>query len=85
MAEAELGRITHYFSKLGVAAIEITQDALRLGDTIHVKGHTSDFVVKIDSMQIDGKSVDEAKAGQSIGIRVPEHAREHDLVYKVVE
>ena len=85
MAEAELGRITHYFSKLGVAAIEITQDALRLGDTIHVKGHTSDFVVKIDSMQIDGKSVDEAKAGQSLGIRVPEHAREHDLVYKVVE
>ena len=85
MAEAELCRITHYFSKLGVAAIEITQDALRLGDTIHVKGHTSDFVLKIDSMQIDGKSVDEAKAGQSIGIRVPEHAREHDLVYKVVE
>jgi putative protease len=85
MAEAEIGRITHYFSKIGVAAIEITQDALRLGDTIHVKGHTSDFVVKVDAMQIDGKSVDEAKAGESIGIRVPEHAREHDLVYKVVE
>jgi putative protease len=85
MAEAELGRITHYFSKIGVAAIAITQDVLRLGDTIHVKGHTSDFVVKIDSMQIDGKSVDEAKAGQSIGIRVPQHAREHDMVYKVVE
>ena len=85
MAEVELGRITHYFSKIGVAAIAIAQDALRLGDTIHVKGHTSDFLVKIDSMQIDGKSVDEAKAGQSIGIRVPQHAREHDVVYKVVE
>jgi hypothetical protein len=85
MAEAELGRITHYFSKIGVAAIEITQDALRLGDTIHVKGHTSDFTMKIESMQIDGKAVDEAKAGQSIGIRVPQHAREHDTVYKVVE
>ncbi len=85
MAEVELGRITHYFSKIGVAAIAIAQDAIRLGDTIHVKGHTSDFLVKIDSMQIDGKSVDEAKAGQSIGIRVPQHAREHDVVYKVVE
>jgi hypothetical protein len=85
MAEAELGRITHYFSKIGVAAIAITQDTLRLGDTIHVKGHTSDFVMKIESMQIDGKTVAEAKAGESIGIRVPEHAREHDVVYKVVE
>jgi putative protease len=85
MAEVELGKITHYFSKIGVAAIQITQDTLRVGDTIHIKGHTSDFSEKIDAMQIDGKSVSEATAGQTVGLRVKEHAREHDQVFKVVE
>ncbi len=85
MAEVELGKVTHYFGKIGVAAIEITQDTLAVGDTIHVKGHTSDFTQKIDSMQIDGQPVEEATVGQSVGIRTAEHAREHDAVYKVVE
>ena len=85
MAEVELGRITHYFGKIGVAAIEITQDSLAVGDTIHIKGHTSDFNEKVDSMQIDGNAVTEATAGQSVGIKVAEHAREHDKVYKVIE
>ena len=85
MAEVELGKITHYFSKIGVAAIEITHDTLRVGDTIRVKGHTSDFLQKIDSMQIDGQSVSEATIGQSVGLRVKDHAREHDQVFKLVE
>ena len=85
MAEVEIGKVIHYFSKAGVAAIQITQDTLRVGDTIHVKGHTSDFTQKIDSMQIDNKAVDEATPGQSIGLRVKDHAREHDQVFKVVE
>ena len=85
MAEVELGRVTHYFGRIGVAAIEITQDLLAVGDTIHVKGHTTDFTQQIDSMQIDGQSVDEATVGQSVGIRVSEQTREHDTVYKVVE
>ena len=85
MAEVELGKVTHYFSKIGVVAIEITQDTLCVGDTIHIKGHTSDFSQKIDSMQIDGKSVAEATIGQSVGLRVTEHAREHDQVFKVVQ
>jgi hypothetical protein len=85
MAEVELGKVTHYFSKIGVVAIQITQDTLRVGDTIRIKGHTSDFTQKIDSMQIDGKAVDEATVGQSIGLRVKDHAREHDQVFKVVE
>ncbi len=85
MAEVELGRVTHYFGKIGVAGIEITQDSLAVGDTIHVKGHTSDFTQKIDSMQIDGQSVGEVTVGQSIGIKVSEHAREHDMVYKVLQ
>lgn len=85
MVEAEVGRVTHYFSKIGVAAIEITQDRLAVGDTIRVKGHTSDFLQKIDSIQIDGKSVPEATVGQSIGIKTAEHARVHDQVFKVVD
>jgi len=85
MAEVELGKITHYFGRIGVAAIEITQGTLAVGDKIHVKGHTSDFTQGIDSMQIDGKSVDEATMGQSVGVKVVDHAREHDTVYKVIE
>jgi translation initiation factor IF-2 len=85
MAEVELGKVTHYFGKIGVVAIEITQDSLTVGDTIHIVGHTSDFAHTVQSMQIDGQPVEEATVGQSVGIKVPEHAREHDLVYKVVE
>ena len=85
MAEVEIGKVIHYFSKAGVAAIQVTQDVLRVGDTIHVKGHTSDFTQKIDSMQVDNQAVPEAATGQTIGLRVKEHAREHDLVYKLVE
>jgi len=68
-----------------VAAIEITQDTLAVGDTIHVKGHTSDFRQTVDSMQIDGQPVEEATVGQSVGMKIAEHAREHDTVYKVIE
>ena len=85
MAEVEIGSVTHYFSKIGVAAIQITHDALRVGDTIHIKGHTSDFTQKIDSLQIDNKPVQEAVAGQGVGFKVADHARQHDKVFKVVE
>jgi hypothetical protein len=85
MADVEIGKVTHYFSKIGVAAITITNDILRVGDTIRFKGHTSDFTQKVDSMQIDNKTVSEAGVGQSVGMRIAQHAREHDLVYKVVD
>jgi hypothetical protein len=85
MTEVEIGTVTHYFSKIGVAAIQITHDALRVGDTIHIKGHTSDFTQKIDSMQLDNKPVLEAAAGQAVGFKIAEHARQHDKVYKMVE
>jgi len=82
--EVEIGHITHYFGKIQVAAIELSEGELSVGDTIHIKGHTSDFTQRIDSMQIDNESVDHAQKGQSIGIRVSEHARKHDKVYRVV-
>ena len=85
MVEEEIGKDTRYFGKLGVAGIEITHGTLRVGDTIHVHGHTSDFTETIDSMQIDNQSVEEATIGQVIGLTVPEHARVHDIVFKVID
>ena len=83
MAEEQIGRVTHYFGKAGVAAIQITAGTLAVGDTIRIKGHTSDFTQPVDSMQIDGKGVQQSSIGQSVGIKVKQHAREHDVVYKM--
>ena len=82
--EKQVGRITHFFSKIGVAAIEL-EDELKVGDTIHVKGHTSDWTQNVSSMQIEHDKVEKAGPGDEIGIKVEGHAREHDIVYKVVE
>lgn len=82
--EVKIGHVTHYFGKILVAAIELTEGELSVGDTIRIKGHTSDFTEKIESMQIDKASVPRATKGQSIGIRVKEHARVGDEVYKVL-
>jgi putative protease len=83
--EEEIGRVTHYFTRIGVAAIDIKKGELKVGDTIHIKGHTTDFYQKIDSMQIEHQPVEKAEAGQSVGIKVSEHVRENDIVYKVTE
>lgn len=85
MAETKIGVVTHYFGKIRVAAVEITEGELRVGDTIHFKGHTSDFNQTVDSMQIEHGSVDVVRAGQSVGLKVREHAREHDEVFKVTQ
>ncbi|MCK4419568.1 translation elongation factor-like protein [Candidatus Aerophobetes bacterium] len=66
------------------AAIEL-EGNLKIGDTIHIKGHTTDFEQKIESMQIENKPVEEAKAGDSIGVKIEERARRNDVVYKVIE
>lgn len=84
MAEQFIGQVTHYFGKAGVAAIEITKGELRIGDTIHVVGKATDFTQEIESMQIDHDSVESAKAGDRLGIRVAEAARKKDKIYKVV-
>ena len=84
MEERLVGVVQHYFSHISVAAIEL-QDNLAAGDTIHIKGHTSDFMTKVGSLQIEHDTVEKAGPGDSIGIKVPEHAREHDQVFKVIE
>lgn len=78
----EIGKVTHYFTNLSVAIIEL-KDTLKVGDKIRIKGATSDFKQKVESMQIEHEKVEEAKKGQGIGLKVKEHARENDTVYKI--
>ena len=82
--EQRIGVVSHYYSKINVAGI-VLEDELAVGDTIHIKGHTTDFVEKVDSIQIEHETVDRAKKGDDVGIRVKEHTREHDVVYKIVD
>jgi putative protease len=84
MAEQKIGVVTHYFGKIGVAALKITNGELRVGDTIHVKGHTSDFTPTVDSMQVEHESVEVARTGDEVGMKTAEYVREHDAVLKVV-
>ncbi|MBU4178351.1 MAG: translation elongation factor-like protein, partial [Actinobacteria bacterium] len=69
MPEQEIGRVSHYFNHINVAALELTGE-LAVGDTIHIKGHTSDFTEIVDSMQIEHDSVEKAGPGDSVGIKV---------------
>ena len=80
--EMQIGKITHYFPKIGVAVVEITEGSIKVGDEIHIKGHTTDFLQKVNSMQSEHENVDIAELGISIGIKVSEPARANDLVYK---
>ena len=83
--EKKIGMVTHYFGKINVAIIKIEEDGLKIGDTIHIKGHTSDFTQKIESMELEHKPIQEAKVGDSIGLKISEHAREGDVVSRVIE
>jgi len=81
--EVAAGVVTHYYSHLGVAVIQVNKGEIKTGDIIHVKGHTTDFTQAIDSMEYEHQHVDVATAGRSVGIKVKDHAREHDIVYLV--
>ena len=77
----EIGRITHFFSKINVAVIEL-KAPLKVGDTIVIKGPTTDFQQVVESMQIENKNVQTGEAGQSIGMKVIQRVRETDRVYR---
>jgi hypothetical protein len=80
--EVRVGVVSHYFGHLAVAAVRL-EVVLKVGDTIRILGHTSDFRQRVDSMQIEHQAVTEAIAGDEIGLKVVQHAREHDVVYRV--
>ena len=83
MKEHEIGYVSKYFGQISVAAIEITAGKIGVGDTIHIKGHTTDTNEKIKSLQIEHNVVENAKKGDSTGIKVTEKVRRKDKVFKI--
>lgn len=84
MPEVEVGHISDFFAKPVVAGITLT-GTLKVGDKVHVKGHTTDLELTVSSMQINNADVTEAKAGDGVGIKVPDRVRPGDKVYKVTD
>jgi putative protease len=83
MPEQEIGVVTHFFSKISVAIVKLN-DALKVGETIHVKGAHDDFNQVIDSMQVEHQNVSEAKIGDEVGIKVSGKVHENDKVFRVI-
>ena len=83
MEEKEIGQVEDFFAHVNVIAVKLTGD-LSVGDRIHVKGHTTDFIQEVTSMQIEHQTVIKAKAGDDVGIKVTEKVRHEDKVFKVI-
>src|SRR5262245_28501121 len=83
-AEQRIGVVTHYYSHLSVVAIQLEPGTtLRVGDVIHIRGHTTDFTQKVESLEVNHAPVTELGPHDDFGLKVVEHAREHDVVHKV--
>jgi hypothetical protein len=78
-----IGVVTHYFGRVGVGVIALDSGELRVGDTIHVRGHTTDFYQRVNRIEIDHAAVEIARPGQSVGVAITQRVREHDEVFKV--
>lgn len=81
MEEQQLGKIIHYFDKIGVGVIKLDA-TLKVSDTIHVKGKTSDFEQAVESMQVDKKSVQSGKKGDEVAVKLDQPAKEGDAILK---
>lgn len=82
MADFKVGKITHYFDKIGVAVVELTGN-LAVGDSIKVAGQGDEFTMEVDSMQVEHEQIKEAKKGDTIGLKVEQPVKEGYEVYKV--
>ena len=83
MPEIEVGKVSAFFTRPVVAGI-VLSGVLKVGDKIHIKGHTTDLTLTVESMQIDNRPVAEAASGAIIGLKVPDRVRQEDTVYKAV-
>lgn len=81
MAEEQVGKIIHYYDKIGVGVVRL-EGILKVGDAIHVKGKASDFEQTVESMQLEHESVDSGNKGQEVAVKLNEKAHEGDIVYK---
>lgn len=84
MPEIEIGVVTHYFAKVSVAVFQITNGTLSIGDNVHIQGSATDCSMTVSSMQIEHQQVQQAKKGDSIGVKVDTKMHEHDKIFKVV-
>jgi putative protease len=82
--EVEIGKVTHYYSHLNVAVLELT-DGLKVGEHIHILGHTTDFIQKVISMEVNHHHVVQVHPGDNVALKVIEPVRVHDVVYRVAE
>jgi translation elongation factor EF-1alpha len=79
--ETAIGTVTHYFGHLSVAAVSLT-DSLRVGDRIHIVGHTTDLEQRVDSMEVEHAKVESAGPGDDVALAVSDHVREHDQIFR---
>jgi hypothetical protein len=82
--EVEIGRVTHYYNHINVAVLKLNEN-LKLGDLIHIQGHSTDFTQRVSSMEVEHHAVVWVKPGDDVAIKVIEPVHEHDIVYRVVE
>ncbi|MCL6641959.1 MAG: translation elongation factor-like protein [Candidatus Bipolaricaulota bacterium] len=83
MEEKPIGKVTHFFGRISVAVLDLTEP-LKVGETIHIKGHTTDLTQRVESMQVEHKEIQEAKPGEQVAIKVTGRVHENDVVYKVI-
>ena len=84
MAGKQIGQITHYFDHISVAVVQLTEP-LHVGDTIHILGHSTDFKQEVTSLQVEHTSVDEAKPGDDVALKVIQTVHPNDKVYKLTD
>jgi putative protease len=85
MTEQEIGSVTHYFDRPQVAIVRVTAGEIAVGDTLHFRGHTTEFTEKVTSMEVEHQKVERARAGEEVAIKVIGRARVHDKVSRVTE
>jgi translation elongation factor EF-1alpha len=85
MTEDQIGVVVNYYAKLGVAALKVTNSTIKTGDLLKYKGYTTDFTEAVKSMEIEKQPVEQAQAGDLVGMKVKERVREKDKVYKIIE
>jgi hypothetical protein len=81
--EERIGVVTHYYSHLSVATLRLESGTLRVGDVIHIRGHTTDFSQRVESLEVNHAPATEVGPNGDFGLKVVQHAREHDVAYKV--
>ncbi|OQA93187.1 MAG: hypothetical protein BWY24_00709 [Microgenomates group bacterium ADurb.Bin219] len=82
LADQKVGKIIHFYDKIGVAVVEVS-DTLAVGDTVKISGHGNEFTQSVSSMQVEHEQIEEAKKGQTVGMKLDQAASEGDEIYKV--